>query len=193
VTDTTPTKQIHSLRNHFLIAMPSLEDSIFSQSVTYVCDHNEHGAMGVIINQPSELRLSSIFEQLDLPQSSRHNENLNILTGGPVNPEQGLVLHKEKGDWESTLSISNDLHITTSKDIIEALAREGGPENPQLAFGYAGWGEGQLEEELSNNLWLTMPADPAILFDVPAEARWEAVEQRLGVDLSLLSTQVGHA
>jgi len=183
--------ELHSLRHHFLIAMPGLEDSIFARSVTYICDHNKQGAMGVIINQPSELSLNSVFDQLDLAYGN-HQPHNQVLVGGPVRPDQGLVIHRERGNWASTMSVASELHITTSKDIIEALADDG-LEDAQLAFGYAGWGEGQLDEEVSNNLWLTMPADISIIFDTPVEQRWAAVEKQLGVDLNLLSMTAGHA
>ena len=181
-----------SLRNHFLISMPSTDDSIFAHSVTYVCDHNEHGAMGMIINQPIGISLGDVFEQLDLKNNTAHGHR-PVLAGGPVNAQQGLVLHRNQGQWESTLNITDEICLTASKDIIEAMSNHEGPQSAQLALGYAGWSPGQLEEELANNYWLTMPADSSIIFDTPLEQRWEAAAKQLGVDLDLVSRSAGHA
>ncbi|WP_096085646.1 YqgE/AlgH family protein [Agaribacterium haliotis] len=181
-----------SLRNQFLIAMPGLDDSLFSHSLTFICDHNKNGAMGLIINQPLGINLSDVFQQLQL-ESSPALSDAHVLAGGPVNSQQGLVLHRDEGHWESTLRITPDICLTASKDIVEAMANNQGPSGAQLALGYAGWSAGQLEEELSNNMWLTMPADNAIIFDTPTEQRWNAAAQALGVDLNLISSAAGHA
>ncbi len=185
-------KGFHSLRNQFLIAMPGLEDSIFSHSLTYICDHNEHGAMGFIVNQTLGLTLGSVFDQLDLDGLASIRDQ-HVLAGGPVNLEQGVVLHRDKGNWDATASITSDFHLTSSRDIIDALAAGKAPPEAQLALGYAGWGEGQLEEELSKNYWLTTPADTSIVFDYPVEERWNAVANQLGIDLNLITNTVGHA
>lgn len=181
-----------SLRNHFLISMPTLEDSIFTHTVTYICDHNEHGAMGVIINHPLKVTLGEVFLQLNL-DSAPDVANTAVLAGGPVNTQQGLVLHRDQGSWESTLKITDEVCLTASKDIVEAMAASRAPQSAQLALGYAGWSAGQLEDEIANNFWLTMPADSAILFDTPADERWTAAAKQLGVDLDLISATAGHA
>lgn len=185
-------KQVQSLRDHFLISMPSLEESIFNHTVTYVCDHNEHGAMGVIINHPMALTLGEVFDQLDL-NADPTVEGIQVLAGGPVNAQQGLVLHRNQGSWESTLKVTQEICLTASKDIVEAMANKSGPASAQLALGYAGWSAGQLEQELSENCWLTMPADSSIIFDTPIEQRWAAAAKQLGIDLDLISAQAGHA
>ncbi len=181
-----------SLRDHILISMPSLEDSIFNRSLTYICDHNEYGAMGVIINHPMGLTLGDVFEQLELEVAPQVRD-IQVLAGGPVNSQQGLVLHRNQGSWDSTLEITPEICLTASKDIVEAMACDTAPASAQLALGYAGWSPGQLEQELNNNCWLTMPADSAIIFDIPSEERWAAAAKRLGVDLNLISSQTGHA
>lgn len=181
-----------SLRNHFLISMPALEQSIFNHTVTYICDHNEHGAMGIIINQPIGLTIGEVCEQLDLDANSEIR-NIPVLAGGPVNTQQGLVLHRTSGQWESSLEVTPEICLTASKDIVAAIAENKGPERAQLALGYAGWSAGQLEQELRDNCWLTMPADAAIIFDTPSDQRWAAAANQLGINLDLISSQAGHA
>ncbi len=181
-----------SLKDQFLIAMPGLEDSLFAQSVTYICDHNEQGAMGVIINHPLGITLGDVFDQLDLI-TAPSIRGLQVLAGGPVNAQQGLVLHRDQGSWESTMRITSEICLTASKDIVEAMAEDKGPQSAQLALGYAGWSSGQLEDELSKNCWLTMPADSAIIFDIPPEQRWIEAAKVLGVDINLISSSAGHA
>lgn len=187
-----PKTNKNSLRDQFLIAMPMLEDSLFSHSVTYICDHNEHGAMGVIINHPMDLTLGEVFDQLQLTTLASVRPT-PVLAGGPVNAEQGLVLHRDEGKWESTMHVTPEICLTASRDIVEAMATGKGPKNAQLALGYAGWGAGQLEEEITNNCWLTLPASSSIIFDTPLEQRWTAAAQQLGVDINLVSAMAGHA
>ena len=181
-----------SLQNQFLIAMPSVDESLFSHSITYICDHNENGAMGVIINQPLGITLGDVFDQLEL-KTSPEIRSSQVLAGGPVNAQQGLVLHRDQGHWESTTHITSEICLTASKDIVEAMAESLGPSSAQLALGYAGWGSGQLEEELSNNYWLTMPADSAIIFDTAVDQRWNAAAKHFGIDINLVSSTAGHA
>ena len=190
--NTNPTIDFGSLRNQFLIAMPSVEDSLFTHSLTYICDHNKHGAMGLIINQTLGISLADVFAQLSLPTSPQL-EKSQVLAGGPVNAQQGLVLHRNEGKWDSTLHVTPDICVTASKDIVEAMANDQAPKGAQLILGYAGWSAGQLEEELNNNLWLTMPADSTIIFDTPTEQRWNAAAKILGIDLNLISACAGHA
>jgi putative transcriptional regulator len=181
------------LTNQFLIAMPSLDDQNFSQTVTYICEHNDDGAMGIVVNRPMELHLNDILQQLDIADAASILGEEVIYVGGPVQPERGFVLHTGDKRWDSTLRITPQISVTTSRDILESIAAGEGPENRLIALGYAGWAGGQLEEEISANSWLSGPADPEILFQLPPEKRWRAAAQLLGVDLDLLSSDVGHA
>lgn len=182
-----------SLTNHFLIAMPGLQDPNFEKSVTYICEHSEDGAMGIVINQPLEIPVREILDQLDIDNISPAVSEAPIYLGGPVNGERGFVLHENGTHWDSTMSIDDGISVTTSRDILEAIAAGNGPEKNLIALGYAGWAHGQLEQELTDNAWLAVPADIAIIFDLPAEERWDAAAADLGVDLSLLTTDTGHA
>lgn len=189
----TDTTQYNSLRNHFLIALPGMQDPSFAQSVTYVCDHGEDGAMGVVINRPMNVTLDEVFEQLslDIPDPGGRDA---VLAGGPVNRERGFILHPHDGrQWQSSLRISDGVSLTASRDILDAISTGQGPEHTLLILGYAGWEAGQLEEELAENAWLTVPADSAIIFDTPVEQRWGAAARRLGVDVNLIPRQAGHA
>jgi putative transcriptional regulator len=181
----------YSLKNHFLIAMPGLVDSRFSKTVTYVCEHNEGGAMGIVINQPASISYGELFSQLKLGTNIANDQPL--LLGGPVKKERGFVLHSAEKSWASTMSVSSDISLTGSKDILEDIANNQGPSNVTIALGYAGWSANQLEQEIVENSWLTVPADKRIIFDTPIEERWEASAKQLGIDLHLLSTQAGHA
>lgn len=189
---TSGTEGFVSLRNHFLIAMPGLQDPIFSRSLTYICDHSEEGAMGIVVNQPMEITFGDIFAQLELIDHAQLGGK-PVLSGGPVNTERGFVLHKDTGNWESTMHITPDVHLTASRDIVNAIAENNGPANALFALGYAGWSAGQLEEEIAANSWLTMPADSSIIFDVPVDERWAAAARQLGVDIHLMSATAGHA
>lgn len=191
-TDDDNCDHFNSLIDHFLISMPSLENSIFNHSVTYICDHTQEGAMGIIINQPMPLTLGEVFEQFSLNVDPKV-EHAHVLAGGPVNTQQGLVLHRDQGQWDSTMHVTPEICVTASKDIIEAMAKNQAPASAQLALGYAGWSEGQLEQELQENCWLTMPAQSSILFDTPSDQRWSAAAKHLGVNLDLISSQKGHA
>ncbi len=181
-----------SLRNHFLIAMPSLNDSIFSHTITYVCEHDESGAMGLVINQPLGVEMDEIYRQLECSDEQR--ADTPVLCGGPVQPERGFILHPASNhDWESSLQVSGDVSLTASRDIIDAIANGTGPQQFLIALGYAGWAPGQLEDEIANNAWLTLPADSALMFDTPIEQRWSAISRQLGIDLNLISGTAGHA
>jgi putative transcriptional regulator len=183
-----------TLRNHFLIAMPGLEDSIFAHSITYLCEHNEHGAMGIVVNRPLELSFDDIFEHLEIGEFPRHHDQ-QVLAGGPVQTERGFVLHRSEARrcWQSTLHLTDEISLTTSRDILDAIAHDTGPQDSLIALGYAGWGPGQLEQELAANSWLTLPAEAAILFDTPLEQRAQVAASRLGINLSLLSSACGTA
>ncbi|MEW5754889.1 MAG: YqgE/AlgH family protein [Pseudomonadota bacterium] len=182
-----------SLTNHFLIAMPGLTDPNFFQSVTYICEHNSEGAMGIVINRPLELTLREVLESMTIPVPEQGFNDVAIYLGGPVEPERGFVLHRPAGQWESSIPIAEDMALTTSRDIVAAIAEGSGPKHFLIALGYAGWGAGQLEDELANNAWLSVPADFDRLLDTPVELRWETAAALLGVDLKTLSSDIGHA
>jgi putative transcriptional regulator len=187
------TQPFDSLKDHFLIAMPSLTQGIFAHSVTYLCEHNEHGAMGIIINQPLDLQLREILDQLHI-EVVRSHLNEPVMAGGPVQIERGFVLHRtSEKKWEATTTISADISLTTSRDILDAFARDEGPSAALVALGYAGWSAGQLESELADNAWLTVPADCTILFETPIKQRLDAAVAVLGIDLSMLAPGAGHA
>ena len=201
------------LSHHFLIAMPGLEDPTFAKSVVYVCEHSERGAMGLIINKPGDLSLKHLFDKVELPLHRQDLLQSNVLHGGPVQTERGFVLHdpmleKDSVDSEnssaeaaatpnsiyaSTLSVPGGLAMTTSKDVLEAMANGSGPQRVVITFGYASWGEGQLESEIGENSWLTVPADPAVIFDTPIEQRYDKALGLLGLQAWMLSSEAGHA
>ena len=181
------------LTNQFLIAMPGMADPNFSQTVTLVCEHNAQGALGIVINRPLPMAFSDVFAQLDLECSQSKVAASPVLQGGPVQPERGFVLHSAGPLWDSTLPVSDWLHLTTSRDVLEALARGEGPAEAFIALGYAGWEAGQLEAEVAQNAWLTVPADHGVMFGTALEDRWEAATRLLGVDLLHLSSDAGHA
>lgn len=182
-----------SFKNHFLIAMPSMEDPNFAQSITYICEHSEDGAMGIVVNRPLGLTVAQIFDHLEIQPIDDRFTRQQVLRGGPVQMERGFVLHRDKRPWDSTLEVQDGIFLSTSKEILVAMAQNRGPADALIALGYAGWSAGQLDEEMVNNAWLSVPATEHILFDLPFEERWHAAARLLGVDLSLLSTQVGHA
>lgn len=182
------------LINHFLIAMPRLDDENFTQSVTYICEHNAEGAMGVTINRPSDVLLQDILEQINITAKSANVGHQEIYHGGPVQTDRGFILHsKTEKQWDATLNINDDIQLTSSKDILLAIANNEGPEESLITLGYAGWGAGQLEQEIANNFWLSCPADTNIIFNTPIEKRWESAASLLGIDLQLLSNEAGHA
>lgn len=180
------------LTNQFLVAMPSLDDPNFREAVAFICEHNEKGALGIVINRPMNVVLGDIFKQLAIEDDSGAAQR-PVFLGGPVQPERGFVIHRPPGQWEATLRIGDTLAVTTSRDVLTAIACGRGPEQSFVALGYAGWGAGQLEEELRSNSWLSAPVDHAIIFDTPVEKRWQAAASLIGVDLSLLSGDSGHA
>ncbi|MCB1728747.1 MAG: YqgE/AlgH family protein [Gammaproteobacteria bacterium] len=182
-----------SLKNQLLIAMPNLQDPNFSRTVTYICEHGEHGAMGIVLNRPTDLRLADVLRHMEIEGGLGAAGEQIVYLGGPVEEERGFVLHSHTAPWSSTLAINDDISITTSRDILEAMARGGGPDLTLVALGYAGWAAGQLEREMQDNAWLSGPADQSILFELPAERRWEAAARLLGVDVNLLSSEAGHA
>jgi len=182
-----------NLRNHFLIAMPAMADPFFAKSLTYVCEHNEQGALGIVVNRPIKLTLSELFAQIQVPLNPSELQDMPVHFGGPVQTDRGFVLHEPTGQWQSTLSISDKIGLTTSKDILQAVGEGQGPHNLLVTLGYAGWSQGQLEDELSQNAWLTVAASEQILFRMSAEERLPAALALLGVDYASLSEDAGHA
>lgn len=183
-----------SLKHHFLIAMPHLDDYHFGRSVTYICDHNEDGAVGLIINHPLPLFLPDILSNMGIPHASFAHPSEPVYSGGPLHSGRGFVLHRPtQRQWESTVQLDETLSVTTSRDVLEAIGNNKGPAQVIMALGYAGWGAGQLEEELGDNLWLCCPADPEIFFSVPPADRWSAAAQLAGIELAQMSLEAGHA
>ena len=181
------------LRDHFLLAMPCLTEGIFSQSITYICEHGESGAMGIVINRPLDLSVGEIFEHLQI--SAGHDFSSEpVMAGGPVQMDHGFVLHRycDKG-WEASLNVTADITLTSSRDILRAIAIGEGPPEHLIALGYAGWGAGQLEQELADNSWLTLPGSSDVIFSTPSEQRLGAAAAKLGIDMNLISGQAGHA
>jgi putative transcriptional regulator len=189
----TPSALTQSLTGQFLIAMPGLTDPNFSQTVTYLFKHDDEGAMGIVINRPLKMLLSEVFGQLKVACENPRLGQQFVLLGGPVQPEQGFVIHPPGGNWEYSVPVSQHIHITTSRDILAALANGTGPDSALVALGYAGWGSGQLEEEISRNSWLTVAADARVLFNLPYTDRWRAAANLLGVDFNKMSPDAGRA
>lgn len=182
-----------SLANHLLIAMPALDDPNFHRAVALVCQHDEQGAMGLVINRIADYTLGELLAQMAIVPGDLALGEAGVVAGGPVQPERGFVLHDDPRAWNSTLRLGPSLAVTTSRDILDAMARGDGPANALVALGYAGWGAGQLEAELAQNSWLTVPADDAILFRTPLAERWLAATRGLGFDPGHLSDYAGHA
>ena len=186
------------LNNQLLVAMPTLADPNFVQSVTLVCEHTAKGALGIVINRPLEnMALGDVLDQLSLETRQEGLRGQPILRGGPVQQDRGFVLHPpggpKDGQWDSTLQVSPTLHVTTSRDILGSMARGAGPVSAVVALGYAGWDAGQLEDEIRSNAWLNAPVDDAIIFATPFDQRWQAALKLLGLDAGRLSHQAGHA
>jgi putative transcriptional regulator len=191
-----------NLTNHFLIAMPGLEDASFSRSVVYVCEHSANGALGLVINKPSDINLKGLFDKVELPLGRPDLVQTPVFHGGPVQVDRGFVLHEpffsgndkpEESVYASTMSIPGGLEMTTSKDVLEALSTGAGPRRVLVSLGYSAWAEGQLESELGENSWLTVGADIAVIFDTPVEQRYDRALGLLGLQLWMLSPQAGHA
>ena len=180
------------LSNHFLIAMPGMEGEDFSKSVTYLCQHDEEGALGIVINKPHTMTMNAIFQQLSITPVDPELANIPLFMGGPVQPERGFVLHTPVGSWDSTLTVNDEFALTSSKDILQAIGEGKGPEKWIVALGYAGWAAGQLEQEIQRNSWLPGQAEPHIIFDEPLAQRWELAAHRIGVDIALMSSDAGH-
>lgn len=186
-----------SLTHHFLIAMPAMADPNFSKTLTYICEHNAEGALGVIVNRPMDMSLATLFDRVSIPLESdeavAHYGERPVYFGGPVQTDRGFVLHRPMGDWQSSLKVTEDIALTSSRDILQTMSGTGQPQEVLVTLGYAGWSAGQLEWELSQNAWLTVAAEPHIIFGLPSEERLPAALRLLGVDLSNLSDVAGHA
>lgn len=193
VSDNSPMAEYPNLTNQFLIAMPTLADPNFFHSVTYICQHNAQGAMGIVINQPLEIQLGEVFEQMQMHITDAHTAQQTVFLGGPVEQERGFILHNAPLQWEASLMVTDSVSVTSSRDILAAMNAGTGPSASLVALGYAGWSAGQLEDELADNAWLTGPADSNIIFKMPSEQRWRAAATLAGIDISRLSDQVGHA
>lgn len=193
VPDRMCSMQSVNLTHHFLIAMPNMADPNFARSLTYICEHNEQGALGLVVNRPIEMTMSTLFEQVDIALDDRRWADLPVYFGGPVQVDRGFVLHRPAGAWQSTLTVRDDVALTTSKDILEAVGKGQGPEHIFVSLGYAGWAAGQLEQELGQNAWLTVAADLDVVFNTPPEQRFQAAVDLLGIDLARLSDHAGHA
>ena len=181
------------LTGHLLIAMPAMADPNFVRTVTYICEHTDQGALGIVINRPLPMELGEVFQQLSLRDTDVALARQPVLRGGPVQTERGFVLHEPSRKWDSTVEVSDSVHLTTSQDILAALAQGNGPKRALMALGYAGWGAGQLEMEMSANAWLSVPATSTIIFDTPFETRWSAAAGLLGINLAMISSEAGHA
>ncbi len=182
-----------NLSNHFLIAMPSMLDPTFGGTVVYLCEHNEYGALGMVINKPTDITISDLFSRLDLKPEIAPFIEKPVMFGGPVQDDRGFVLHSPLGTFSSMLKVTDEIAFTTSRDVLEAVASGKGPQRLLISIGYSGWGAGQLEHEISRNGWLTVAADPVVIFDLPINERYIAAIKLLGIDPSMLSAGVGHA
>jgi putative transcriptional regulator len=187
-------RELRCLTNHLLIAMPSLADPNFSQTVTLICEHSlEKGALGIVLNRPLPMKLAEVLSQMKL---SAHDERIGeqpVLRGGPVHGDRGFVLHRPGGQWDSSHQVSEQIQVTTSRDVLAAMSRGEGPQDAFIALGYAGWEAGQLEREMLDNAWLSVPVDEKIIFNLPFEDRWQAVWRQLGIDVGHVSHVAGHA
>ena len=191
-----------NLTNHFLIAMPGMDDGTFARSVVYVCEHSERGALGLIINKPGGINLADLFERVDLPLTRPELGAQPVFQGGPLQTERGFVLHDpivaeglapDQSVYASTLAVPGGLEMTTSRDVLEAMSSGGGPRRVLVTLGYSSWGEGQLESEIARNSWLTVGANPDLVFDAPVAERYEQALRLLGLEAWMLSPDVGHA
>lgn len=191
--DTESVSDTTQMTGHLLIAMPTMMDPNFHQTVTYICEHSDLGALGLVINRPLDMGLGEVLEQLSLDSPDETLTAQPVLRGGPVQTERGFVLHESTREWEATMPVGEAIYVTTSQDILSSLAAGNGPERALIVLGYAGWGAGQLDAEIRENAWLSVPADPRIVFETPFERRWEEAARKLGVNLTTLSTQAGHA
>jgi putative transcriptional regulator len=182
-----------NLTHQFLIAMPTLSSPYFAKSLVYICEHNERGALGVIVNRPLDMSLGNLFERVDIPLAHEVIADVAVCFGGPVQTDRGFVLHRPLGDWQSSLKVTEEISLTSSRDILLSIGQQGQPEDIIVCLGYAGWSAGQLENEMLQNAWLSVPASPHILFEMAYEERLPSAMQTLGIDFTSLSNVAGHA
>ncbi|MFA0566759.1 YqgE/AlgH family protein [Vibrio gallaecicus] len=186
-----------NLTNHFLVAMPGMKDPYFQHSVIYLCEHNDEGAMGLMINAPIDVTVGSMLKQVEVepiqPLHKQASLAQPVLNGGPVAEDRGFILHQPKDTYQSSINMTDHISVTTSKDILSVLGTDAEPQNYLIALGYSGWDPGQLEIELTENSWLTIEADPKVIFDTPIAERWKVAVQMLGINVSQLSSDAGHA
>jgi putative transcriptional regulator len=182
-----------NLTHHFLIAMPAMADPYFSRTLTFICEHNDQGALGLVVNRPIDMTLAALFERLNLDAGTQPLQETPVYFGGPVQTDRGFVLHMPVGEWSSTLQVRSRIGLTTSRDILEAVSHGNGPDRLLVTLGYSGWAAGQLEHEILQNAWLTVEAQDGIIFDLPAEERLPAAMELLGVSYATLSDEAGHA
>ncbi len=186
--------QTNYLNNQFLIAMPNLEDANFSHTVSFLCQHNADGALGIVINRPTGMTLANILEQMKISSSSKKIQQTPIFAGGPVQQERGFIIHNnDSNSWDSSIMVSDSTSLTSSRDILEAIAEGEGPEHYLIALGYAGWGAGELEKEILKNAWLNTPYKSEIIYETPVEQRWMSAANQLGIDINQLTAQAGHS
>lgn len=178
--------------NQFIIAMPTLADPNFFHSVAYLCQHNEDGALGIIINRSTDMKLGDIFKQMEINVTAPHSAEAIVFAGGPVQQERGFVVHTSGGNWHASMAISDSISLTTSRDVLEAIAKGEGPEQYLVALGYAGWGAGQLEKEILDNAWLNTPCGAQILFNTPVSKRWTAAADQIGINIYQMTVPAGH-
>lgn len=188
-----PDGHFESLRNRCLIAMPNMLDPNFSKVVIFICEHTVEGALGIIINQPVSITFDEVLEHMKLKSEDERINNLPVLFGGPVQQERGFIIHSPVGEWRASLSVNEEIAVTASRDILEAVAAGSGPKKILTCLGYAGWGAGQLEEEIAKNMWLDGPVNSNIIFDMPFERRWEEAAKLIGIDTRFFSGEAGHA
>jgi putative transcriptional regulator len=184
---------VGSLTNHLLIAMPQLNDPNFAQTVALICEHTDKGALGIVLNKPLPMKLSDVLSQMKLEPKSEQIGEMPVLRGGPVHTDRGFVLHRPGGEWDHTHKVSDTIQVTTSRDVLAAMARGEGPSDAFIALGYAGWESGQLERELKENAWASMPVDARVVFELPFEERWAGAWRLMGIDVDRLSPEAGHA
>ncbi|MCU7836431.1 MAG: YqgE/AlgH family protein [gamma proteobacterium symbiont of Taylorina sp.] len=184
-----------NLTNHFIIAMPGLADPMFEKSVSFICQHNEHGAMGLTINRPTDITFVELLSQLNIPLEDSSIGSTPVYLGGPVETGHGFILHSnhDKKSWQQTLSINEHISLSSSKDILTAIAKGEGPADYLIILGYSGWISGQIEKEIQENSWLNTPADNDIIFHTPFNKRWENAAMKIGIDIHLISSDIGHA
>ncbi len=187
------TMQSVNLTDHFLIAMPAMADPYFAKTLVYICEHNEQGALGVIVNRPIDMTLGALFEKIEVPLNMAGFADMPVYFGGPVQTDRGFVLHRPVGGWQSTMAVNAHIGLTSSRDVLQAVGHDGDPRDILVTLGYSGWSAGQLEDELGQNAWLTVPAQADILFGLPFEERLPAAMSALGIDFANLAEEVGHA